>query len=364
MDIILPNQDTEQPARIKVIGVGGGGTNAVNKMIVANVSNVEFYAVNTDLPSLRRSGADNKVQIGRDGLGVGGNPQKAELYAMDSETELKEMVSGADMVFITTGMGGGTGTGAAPVIAKISKEEGILTVGVVTRPFSVEGKNRIDNANKGIAKIREYTDALIVIPNDRLFSLIDEKTPYEKSFEYIDNVLRRSIESITDTITKTGIINIDFADVKEVLQNSSSAIIGLGDGATLDEAFQQALTNKFVEGEEIKNANKVLINISSSKSNCFTVGERKSLDDFIAKEFKSYKFLKVGNIVDDVLDTKLKVSIIASFEKEEELPQDLFDSVRQPAKKTGGKKTNASDGEIDSDSSNRPAYEYWKIKRL
>ncbi len=329
MDIILPS---EQPAVIKIIGVGGGGANAVNRMIVSNVSNVEFFAVNTDSSALRKSGAENKVQLGEDGLGAGGDPLKAQKYAEAAEEQLKDMLSGTDMVFITTGMGGGTGTGASPVIARISKELGILTVGVVTKPFEMEGPDRTQYANNGIAKLREFTDALIVIPNDNIFSLMDEKTPYEKAFENIDDVLRRSIESITDTITKTGVINIDFADVKGVLSNSESAVIGLGDGQNFQEAFNKALNNKFVEGKDITEANKILINVSYSTNNNFTVEDMKNANEYVKKECKERPYLKIGNVIDNNLNTKMRVSIIASFQKKNEPASDLFENARKEEK--------------------------------
>ncbi|MBQ4178495.1 MAG: cell division FtsZ family protein, partial [Elusimicrobia bacterium] len=258
-------------ANIKIIGVGGAGTNAITRMVTANISGVQLYAVNTDNDSLRKSAAENRVSIGT-GLGVGGDPVKGEMYAEESIDKFRDMLQGADMVFITTGMGGGTGTGAAPVIARVAREldaelqkmgkRGILIIGVVTKPFSAEGSERVENAKKGIAELREYTDALIVIPNDRIFSLIDEKTHYEQGFVFIDDVLRRAIESITDTITKTGTVNIDFADINNILKGAGNAIIGLGDGKTLEEAFNNAITNKFVEGDDIKEANRILINIS------------------------------------------------------------------------------------------------------
>ena len=275
----------ERPATIiKIIGVGGGGVNAVNRMIAANVSDVDFYAVNTDLESLRQSSAENLVQLGSDGQGVGGDPVKAQKYAEEEKEEIKDILKGADMVFITTGMGGGTGTGTAPIIAKLSKEMGILTVGVVTRPFGYEGPERKLKADRGISRLKEYTDALIIIPNDKIFSLIDGKTRYRESFKYIDDVLRISIESITDTITKTGEINIDFADVKGVLTNSDYAIIALGSGQTLKEAYNEALLNKFVEGENITEANDILFNVFCSEKKELTVDDMKEIaDDLMAK---------------------------------------------------------------------------------
>ena len=199
-DILFPEevsrnnnlQEEVRPAgpnvTIKVIGVGGGGVNAINSMIMAKVSDVEFYAINTDQSMLSKSYCDNKIQIGKDGLGVGGDPQKGKECANESIEDLKDMLSGANMIFITTGMGGGTGTGAAPVIAKLAKEQGILTVGVVTRPFTHEGQIRIDNAEKGIKEIKQYTDALIIIPNDNAYKYIDEKVPLDIAFGTIDQV--------------------------------------------------------------------------------------------------------------------------------------------------------------------------------
>lgn len=350
-------------ANIKIIGVGGAGTNAITRMVTANISDVQLFAVNTDRGSLQKSATENRIEIGN-GLGVGGDPVKGEQFAEEAIEQFKDMLQGADMVFITTGMGGGTGTGAAPIIARVSKELGILTVGVVTRPFTAEGRERVSNANKGIAKLREYTDALIVIPNDKLFTLVDEKTHYEKGFEVIDDVLRRAIESITDTITKTGIVNIDFADVKGVLTNADNAIIGLGDGATFEEAFNNAITNKFVEGEDIVNANKVLINVSYSNINEINVGDIKFIYDYAAKEFKRYGSLKVGNIENCNLDTKIRVAIIASFQKQEEkeeINDDLFKNIENQ-KQEEKEKFNKSEEKENLFS--KPAYETHKPSRL
>lgn len=352
-------------ANIKIIGVGGAGTNAITRMITANISNVKLFAVNTDKDSLQRSAAENRIVLGN-GLGVGGDPEKGEQFAKEDKAieKFKDMLQGADMVFITTGMGGGTGTGAAPIIAKVSKELGILTVGVVTRPFTNEGSQRVANANKGIAKLREYTDALIVIPNDKLFTLVDEKTHYEKGFEIIDDVLRRAIESITDTITKTGIVNIDFADVKGVLSNADNAIIGLGDGQTFEEAFNKAITNKFVEGEDIVDANKVLVNVSYSNTNEIKVGDIKFIYDYVAKEFKHYSSLKVGNTDNNNLDTKIRVAIIASFQKQEEQEEpndDLFKNIdnQKQEEKENFNKSNEKESLFS-----KPAYETHKPSRL
>lgn len=362
MDIILPN---EQPAIIKIIGVGGGGVNAVNRMIAANVSGVDFFAVNTDLESLRQSSAENKIQLGEDGQGVGGDPDKAQKYAESEEEKLRDVLNGADMVFITTGMGGGTGTGTAPIIARLAKEMGILTVGVVTRPFEMEGPVRVQNANKGIAKLKEHTDALIIIPNDKIFSLIDGKTRYRESFKYIDDVLRISIESITDTITKPGEINIDFADVKRVLTDSDYAIIALGDGQTLKEAYNEALLNKFVEGENITEASAILFNAFCSKNNEFTVDDMKEVQDDLMSKCKNKPWIKPGYVVDDNLDTKIKVSIIASFQKKAEPAADLFENAQKEEKqeiRQAQHQTEIQDKERDPFA--QPACEVHRPRRL
>ena len=368
------NSGKNKIANIKIIDVGGAGTNAVSRMVMAGISDVQLYAVNTDMGSLKKSSADTKVSIGT-GLGVGGDPVKGKQYAEESIDKFREHLKGADMIFITTGMGGGTGTGAAPVIARVAREmdlelqklkkPGILIIGVVTKPFSAEGPERISNANKGIAELREYTDALIVIPNDRIFSLIDEKTHYEQGFVFIDDVLRRSIESITDTITKTGIINIDFADIQSILKNAGNAIIGLGDGQTLEEAFKKAITNQFVEGEDITESTKLLVNISYSNSSNFNLGDVKKIYEYVPKEFKNYLSLKVGHIENNDLDTKIRVSIIASFKKSEEEKEkpkeDLFDVVAEAQKQEEQQQSKKEDF---SDVFGRPACDIHKPTRL
>jgi len=387
-DILLPEaeevsadsniQEESNPiVTIKVIGVGGGGVNAVNSMIDAKVSNVEFYAINTDKAMLSKSKCDEKIQIGKEGFGVGGDPQKGRQCANESIEELQDMLSGADMVFITTGMGGGTGTGAAPIIAKLAQEQGILTVGVVTRPFTAEGQTRIDNADKGIKEIKQYTDALIIIPNDSAYTYIDEKTPLDTAFGIIDQVLRRSIESITDTITKTGKhINIDFSDVKRVLRNSEYVVIGLSDGKDCKEALDKALENVFVEGPDIREAENVLINVSCSNNNPLTLADRKLLDEVVRKDFTNCKFSKVGDIVSNSLDTRVKISIIASSTKKATIQTELFgsDDCEEEQQETdeffGTKEIkkdtikNIREDSIQEDVFSKPAYEFWTIKRL
>ncbi|OEG69194.1 hypothetical protein ATZ36_10925 [Candidatus Endomicrobiellum trichonymphae] len=212
-----------QHAVIKILGIGGGGCNAINRMIAANVGNVEFVAINTDAQVLLKSSAPDVLQIGEKitkGLGVGGNPEVGRQAAKESEEEIRGRLVGADMVFVTAGMGGGTGTGVAPIVAKFAKEEGILTVGVVTKPFEHEGNVRMAQAEEGIRNLKEYTDALIVIPNEKVFNVINERVALDAFYQIIDDVLRQSIQAITDVITVTGEINRDFADVKNILSNS------------------------------------------------------------------------------------------------------------------------------------------------
>ena len=236
------NEFTYAP-RIIVIGVGGGGSNAVNRMIENDVQGVEFVVVNTDAQALNLAIADRKFQIGRDltrGLGAGGNPEVGQHAAEENLSEIKELVKGADMVFITCGMGGGTGTGAAPVIAKAAKESGALTVGIITRPFTFEGKRRTDFALRGIAELKANVDTLISVPNDRLLQIVDRTTPMLEAFREADNVLRQGVQGISEIIAVPGLINLDFADVKTVMHNKGSAIMGLGLGSGENRATDAA----------------------------------------------------------------------------------------------------------------------------
>ena len=258
-------------ATIKVIGVGGAGNNAVNRMIESGVKGVEFIVANTDLQVLNNSKADVKIQIGTnltDGLGAGANPDVGREAAVESKKEIEDALSGADMIFVTCGMGGGTGTGASPVIAEIAQTLGALTVAIVTKPFGFEGKRRMENALRGLDELKKHVDTLIVIPNDRLRELIDKSTPMLEAFKEVDNVLRRGVQSISDLIAVVGLVNLDFADVKAVMQNSGKAIIGIGIGMGEDravEAAQQAVSSPLLE-TTIKGATHVIINISGDIS--------------------------------------------------------------------------------------------------
>ena len=226
--------EMDQLAKIKVIGVGGAGNNAVNRMIESGVKGVEFIVANTDLQVLNSSKAPIKLQIGEkltDGLGAGAKPEVGREAALESKDAIKDILTGADMVFVTCGMGGGTGTGAAPVIAEIAQDLGALVVGIVTKPFSFEGKKRMEQALAGLQELKNHVDTLIVIPNDRLRDIIDKSTPMLDAFREVDNVLRRGVQSISDLIAVTGLVNLDFADVKEVMKDSGNALIGIGIGA-------------------------------------------------------------------------------------------------------------------------------------
>ena len=263
--------EMDQLAKIKVIGVGGGGCNAVNRMIESGLKGVEFIVANTDLQVLNNSLAPIKLQIGReltDGLGAGANPEIGREAALESKGEIEEAIKGADMVFITCGMGGGTGTGAAPVIAEISQDLGALTVGIVTKPFSFEGKKRMNQAVSGLDELKKHVDTLIVIPNDRLRELIDKSTPMLEAFREVDNVLHRGVQSISDLIAVSGLVNLDFADVKTVMVDKGVAHIGIGTATGDDkaiEAVKQAVTSPLLE-TTIEGASHVIINISGDIS--------------------------------------------------------------------------------------------------
>ena len=237
------DSNLDQLAAIKVIGVGGGGNNAVNRMIEHGVQGVEFISVNTDAQALNLSKAEVKMQIGGKltrGLGAGANPEVGKKAAEESKEQIEEALRGADMVFVTAGMGGGTGTGAAPVIAQIAKDLGALTVGVVTRPFTFEGKKRATQAQGGIAAMKEAVDTLIVIPNDRLLEIVDKSTPMLEAFREADNVLRQGVQGISDLIAVPGLINLDFADVKTIMSNRGSALMGIGISSGENRAAEAA----------------------------------------------------------------------------------------------------------------------------
>ena len=303
------------PASIKVIGVGGGGGNAVNRMIKAGLSGVDFWLMNTDLQVLNYSSCKNKIQLGEkltNGLGAGGEPSIGEKAAEEAQQDITEALDGADMVFVTAGMGGGTGTGAAPIVAKIAKELGILTIGVVTKPFSFEGKRRQNQAAQGLEKLRECVDALIVIPNDKLLDVVDRRVSLQESFIVVDEVLLRGVQGISDIITIPGLINVDFADVKSVMQASGSALMGIGrgqgEGRAVDAA-KTAIDSQLLE-TSINGASGVIVNITGGPD--MTLHEVTDATNIINSAVLDDAKVIIGAVVDDKIQGEIQITVIAT----------------------------------------------------
>jgi cell division protein FtsZ len=307
-------------ATIKVIGVGGGGNNAVNRMIEHGVQGVEFIAVNTDAQALNLSKAEVKMQIGAKltrGLGAGANPDVGKKAAEESKEQLEAALSGADMVFVTAGMGGGTGTGAAPVIAQIARDLGALTVGVVTRPFTFEGKKRSGQASGGIGAMKEAVDTLIVIPNDRLLEIVDKSTPMLEAFREADNVLRQGVQGISDLIAVPGLINLDFADVKTIMSNKGSALMGIGVSAGENraaEAAKKAISSPLLE-TSIDGAQGVLMNITGGTN--LSLYEVQEAADIVATASDQEVNMIFGSVINETLKEEIIVTVIATGFKEE-----------------------------------------------
>jgi len=305
----------EGAARIVVLGVGGGGSNAVNRMIQSGVRGVEFIAVNTDTQALSRCDAPTRLHIGEKltrGLGAGGNPNTGEKAAEESAEQLADLVRDADMVFIAAGMGGGTGTGAAPVIAQISKDLGALTVGVVTKPFSFEGRQRAKNAEEGILQLRERVDTLITIPNDRLLEVIDRKTTLEQAFMEVDDVLRQGIQGISELITEPGLINLDFADVKSIMSDSGGALmaIGRGTGETrAQDAARMAISSPLLD-ISMDGARGVLLNITGG--NDLALSEISEAADVVAQAADPEASIIFGAVIDPTMENELRITVIAT----------------------------------------------------
>lgn len=309
------DMDIDQVARIKVIGVGGGGNNAVNRMIEAGVQGVEFIAVNTDAQALNLSKAEIKMQIGAAltrGLGAGANPEVGRKAVEESRKQLQEVLKGADMVFVTAGMGGGTGTGAAPAIAQISRELGALTIGVVTRPFGFEGRKRATNAQSGIDFMREAVDTLIIIPNDRLLQIVDKKTPMIQAFREADNVLRQGVQGISDLIAVPGLINLDFADVKTIMTNQGTALMGIGVAKGPNravEAAKKAISSPLLE-TSINGAQGVLMNITGGSN--LSLFEVQEAADLVASASDHELNMIFGSIINDSLKDEIMITVIAT----------------------------------------------------
>ena len=309
---------------IKVIGVGGGGNNAVNRMINSNIAGVEFVAINTDRQALKRSGASTQLVIGEkltSGFGAGANPLIGQRAAEESIDEIKNILSDADMVFVTAGMGGGTGTGAAPVVARVALEMDILTIGIVTKPFSFEGKKRSDQAVAGIAELSQYVDSLVVIPNDRLRQVTDTRITLQNAFEIADGVLSRGTQSISDLINTSSYINLDFADVSSVMKNAGYAHMGVGSAVGKDKAEQaakQAISSPLLESS-ITGAHGILINITVS--NDVGLEDVDTASTMIANEASPDANVIWGVTFDDELEDEMRITIIATgFEKKNAEP--------------------------------------------
>ncbi len=303
------------PAKIKVIGVGGGGGNAVNRMIKSGLTGVEFWLMNTDLQVLNCSQSKNKIQLGAkltNGLGAGGEPQVGEKAAEEAQQEITQAIEGADMVFVTAGMGGGTGTGAAPIVAKIAKDLGILTIAVVTKPFSFEGKRRQNQAQQGLEKLKESVDALIVIPNDKLLDVVDRRVSLQESFIVVDEVLLRGVQGISDIITIPGLINVDFADVKSVMQASGSALMGIGRGTgegRAIEAAKIAINSQLLE-TSINGASGVIVNITGGPD--MTLHEVTDATNIINDAVLDDARVIIGAVVDDNIQGEIQITVIAT----------------------------------------------------
>ena len=305
----------EGAARIKVIGVGGGGGNAVNRMIASNLSGVEFWCINTDAQALTGSSSMNKLQVGQKltrGLGAGGNPSIGQKAAEESRDELAASLADSDLVFITCGMGGGTGTGAAPIVAEIAKEQGALTVGVVTRPFTFEGRRRIKQAEEGINALQGRVDTLIVIPNDKILSVISEETPVQDAFRVADDILRQGVQGISDIINIPGLVNVDFADVRAVMADAGSAMMGVGlasGKSRAKEAAIAAIDSPLLESS-IKGAQGVVFNITGGSD--LTLHEINTAAETIYEVVDESANIIFGAVIDERLQGDIQITVIAT----------------------------------------------------
>src|SRR2546423_331093 len=302
-------------AVVKVVGIGGGGTNAVNRMVDAGLSGVEFIAVNTDAQALMMCDADVKIHIGSKvtrGLGAGADPAVGLAAAQESRDELKEALKGADMVFVTAGEGGGTGTGGAPIVAELGQELGALTVGVVTRPFAFEGRKRADQAERGIDQLRDRVDTLIVIENDRLLQVVERQTSVVEAFRMADDILRQGVQGITDLITEPGLVNLDFADVRTIMRDAGSALMGIGRASGENraaEAARTAVSSPLLEAS-IEGATGILLNVTGgSDIGLFEVNEAAEVVTGAADQNANVIF---GAVIDDSLGDQVQVTVIAT----------------------------------------------------
>ena len=313
---IIDDDSSVNPTLIKVIGAGGGGSNAVNRMIAGGLKNVQFIAVNTDLQDLGRSKAEIKLGIGTKltkGLGAGGKPDVGEKAAVEDRELIEQSLRGADMVFVTTGLGGGTGTGSAPIIAQTARDLGALTVAVVTKPFAFEGKVVGRIADEGLEKLRQAVDTVIVIPNQNLLKVVDKRTPIKQAFLLADDVLRQGVQGISDLITLAGDINIDFADVRTVMQGQGDAIMGIGVGSGENrsvDAANKAVNNPLLEDARIEGARNVLVNVTGGED--FSLIEYQEIVDFITEKAAEDAHIIAGFVTDPKIEDEVRVTVIAT----------------------------------------------------
>ena len=340
--------EMNQLAKIKVIGIGGGGCNAVNRMINSGLKGVDFIVANTDLQVLNDSLAPTKIQLGSeltDGLGAGANPEIGREAALESKAEIEDALKGADMVFVTCGMGGGTGTGASPIIAEVAQDLGALTVGIVTKPFSFEGKKRMEQAIAGLHELKKHVDTLIVIPNDRLRELIDKSTPMLEAFREVDNILHRGVQSISDLIAITGLVNLDFADVKAVMKDRGNALIGIGVGSGENravEAAKQAVSSPLLE-TSINGATDAIINVTGGSS--LTLFEVEEAAEVIRSAANTDINTIFGAVINENLNDEVIITVIATgFEQPSE---PLYHSFNSTNRDEMYKDTSDEDNELD-----------------
>ena len=339
-------------ATIKVIGVGGAGNNAVNRMIEAEIKGVDFIAVNTDRQALQVSKAKTKIQIGEKitrGLGAGANPDVGAQAAEESKSEVAEVLRGADMVFVTAGMGGGTGTGAAPIVAQAAKEMGILTIGVVTKPFTFEGKKRLSQAERGIESLKGKVDTLVVIPNDKLLQIVDRKTSIIEAFKMADDVLRQGVQGISDLIAIPGLVNLDFADVKTIMLNQGMAHMGVGRASgenRAEDAAKEAIQSPLLE-TSIEGAKGVIINITGGDN--LGLHEVNTAAELVQRSVDPEANIIFGTVTDESMGDDIQITVIATgFEKNEPISSIGVDNI---VSKTWEKKVNSIPASHDTSSS-------------
>ena len=332
-------EEPQSPVRIKVIGVGGAGCNAVNTMITGGLCRVDFVAANTDVQALERSQASYKIQIGPErtrGLGAGAKPEVGRDAALESKDEIRESLVGADMVFVTAGMGGGTGTGAAPIVASIARELGILTVAVVTKPFQYEGHRRMSHAEEGIRDLGRHVDTLLIIPNQRLLGIVDKATPLLDAFKVADDVLRQAIQGIADVITTIGLVNVDFADVRTIMAHTGRAVMGMGIGRGANraqEAAQKAICSPLLEEGSVEGARGVLLNITGGPN--MSLHEVEEAASIVQHAADAEANIIVGQVINPEIGDDLIVTVIATgFEREEQPAARPVVAAERPAART------------------------------